>query len=284
MSAPVRLFERRIGRDAARVTRFLRGRMQFRGRSDDLFISSYPRSGTTWMQHIAHALRSGGDVSFQHISHVVPWFERSLALGRCNASDFERLPSPRVFKSHLPRTWLPSGARYLYVERDGRDVAVSYYHLYRSHLGFSGTFDQFYESFLRGDVQYRSWFKHVAGWRAYASDPALLIVQYETLRAGLGGELDRIARFWPLPLAADLRKKLQQLCAFEFMKMHESQFDHALAEPAGGRMSLGGFIRRGESGSFAEHLSPEQQARFFERLREATPRAVLELDLPAFLH
>jgi hypothetical protein len=177
------LLERDRRADALRIARYLRGRVQFKVRADDLFISSYPRSGTTWLQHIAHTLRSGGDSGFAHIADVVPWFERSLALGRCSAADLDHLPSPRVFKSHLPRAWLPRGARYVYVRRDGRDVAVSYFHFYRSHLGFSGSFDQFFEHFLRGDLQYRSWFKHVAGWQRFAADPAQLILDYDALRS-----------------------------------------------------------------------------------------------------
>lgn len=283
-SHQTRLLERDGRADVTRVARYLRGRVEFGVRPDDLFISSYPRSGTTWLQHIAHALRSGGDVSFDHIGHVVPWFERSLALGRCRAAALESLPSPRVFKSHLPRSWLPRGARYLYIERDGRDVAVSYYHFHRSHLGFTGSFEEFFECFLRGNLQYRSWFKHVAGWRSSASDPAQLTLRYESLRDDLAGALDRIATFWGVPLSDELRSRLLEVCGFAFMKEHQAKFDHAEAEPTRSGVQRGQFIRRGESGAFSELLSREQEAQFSKRLRPPSLRAALELDLPAFLH
>lgn len=269
---------------ATRVARFLRGLAEFKVRPDDLFISSYPRSGTTWMQHITHVLRSDGDVSFQHIGEVAPWFERSLALGRQRASDFESLSSPRIFKSHLPRGWLPRGARYIYVQRDGRDVALSYFHFYRSHLGFTGDFAEFFERFLSGSLQYGSWFKHVAGWQAYANDDAQLIVHYERLREDLSGEMTRIASFCGTTLDQEALARLAAVCDFQFMREHEAKFDHASAEPGQTRRQSGAFIRRGASGDHHQGLSVEQQRQYAEHLSRRVRTPTVELHLAAFLH
>ena len=40
--------------------------------------------------------------------------------------------------------------KYSYVARDGKDVAVSYDHLYWTHNGY--TFAEFFDSFLMGEV------------------------------------------------------------------------------------------------------------------------------------
>lgn len=269
--------------DATRVARFLRGLHEFRARPEDIFISSYPRSGTTWMQHILHVIRSRGDVSFQHISDVVPWFERPLALGRTRAGDFEMLSRPRVFKSHLPRAWLPAGARYVYVARDGCDVALSYYHFYCSHLSYRGDFNTFFERFLVGSLQYGSWFRHVAGWQAHASDPAVLIVQYEQLQRDLPRELQRIAAFCQQSLGAAECERLSELCQFSFMREHEAKFDHARAEPDARAFQPGTFIRRGRCGDARQALSAAQRFRYQQRLEAVRP-SHLELNLPAFLH
>jgi Sulfotransferase domain len=270
--------------DAARVARFLQGLRAFHPRADDVFISSYPRSGTTWLQHITHALRSGGDLSFDHINDSVPWFERQLALGRCTAADFAALPSPRLFKSHLPRVWLPRRTRYIYIARDGRDVATSYFHFYRSHLRFAGTFDDFFERFLRGQLQYGSWFKHVAGWRTTVSDPDQLTLSYEQLQAALPAELRRIAQFCGVELPGPRQVELEAHCSFSFMKRHEAKFDHAAREPNGAATAAGQFIREGQTGGFAELFDAAHDRRFHERLRASIRLPTLELRLPAFLH
>ena len=45
--------------------------------SDDLFIVSYPKSGTTWMQQIVKLIRSNGVEDGQRIDHTIPWLEEN---------------------------------------------------------------------------------------------------------------------------------------------------------------------------------------------------------------
>lgn len=269
--------------DSLRVARFLRGLRAYRARADDVFISSYPRSGTTWMQLIVHLLR-GGDASFGHISHVVPWFERSLALGRLSAADLGRIAAPRTFKSHLPHAWLPRGARYLYVHRDGRDVVVSYYHFYRSHLGFVGSFDDFFARFMRGDLQYRSWFDHVADWqRAARRNPAVCVVAYEDLLRDPERTLRAVAAACGTSPSPGRIREVLELASFDAMKRAEDKFDHAAGEPDSAA-PRGRFVRRGEAGAHFEVLRDVQRAAFARRLAAPRVRRLPELRLAAFLH
>ena len=39
-------------------------------RSGDVFTVTYPKCGTTWMTHMLHGLRSGGDLNFDEIQEV----------------------------------------------------------------------------------------------------------------------------------------------------------------------------------------------------------------------
>jgi hypothetical protein len=273
----------RLG-DASRVLSFARGLLEFRSRPDDVFIVTYPRSGTTLMQFMLHQLAGRGDEDFDHISQVAPWFERSLAVGALQARDLEALPSPRIFKSHLAHGWLPGGGRYIYVTRDGRDVAVSYYHFYRSHLRYSGSFEQFFARFLRGDLQYGSWFKHTAGWTAHRDDPRILFLRFEDLVCSLPSCIRTVARFCELELCEERLAEIAHRCSFEWMKRHEERFDFTTER----LLQLGyrrrAFLRSGRTGEGIAALRPEQEAAF--RREAARPRrlADVELDLPQFLH
>lgn len=270
--------------DGARVSRFLHGRSRFVARPDDLYISSYPRSGTTWLQYMLVLLSHDGDPGFEHIGVAAPWFERNLALGRMTAADYARMPSPRVFKSHLPLGWLPRGGRYVYVERDGRDVAVSYYHLYRSHLGFEGDFAAFFELFLAGRLQYRSWFKHVAGWRSQACRPDVCSLRYEDMRGDLPGALERLNRFGGFGRSPARLGELAKLCSFEAMKREQDRFDHATEDSRQAGARTGQFIRSGNSGQYGALLSAAQLAAFDQHAARRTPFAGVECRLDAFLH
>lgn len=270
--------------DAARVARFVRGRLEHRPRDDDLFVVTYPRSGTTWTQFLLHLLATSGEDDFAHISQVTPWFERSLALGTLSAEDLEALPSPRIFKSHLHPAWLPAGARCVYVVRDGRDVAVSYYHLYRSHLGFSGSFDDFFERFLAGDVQYKSWFKHVAAWRAHAERAPVLLLEYERLLEDLPACVEELIAFSRLPVERARLPVILEKASFAYMKAHEDRFDHATGEVLHNGAPRGAFLRSGRRGEGQARLTPSQRAAFAARALRPERLASVELDLAPYLH
>jgi peroxiredoxin len=228
-------------------------------RPDDIFIVTYPRSGTTWMQMILYQLTTEGKMDFPHITTVCPWFERSLKDGTA----YDALPAPRVFKSHLSYPRIPKGpCKYLYVARDGKDVAVSYYYFYTTHMGFKGTFDEFFERFLRGEVHYGSWFRHVRGWWEHRDDPNVLFLRYEELTADLPDCLRRISAFCGFPIAAERWPGILERCSFAFMKRHEGQFDPltALLYEQGFRPN--NHLRQGRAGAGVERISARQARQF----------------------
>ena len=251
--------------NARRVANFLRGRMEFRVRASDVFISSYPRSGTTLTQWILYLLTHEEQPDPEHLTKVSPWFERSLAIGELTAGDLERFASPRVFKSHLPREWLPDGARYIYVERDPKDVLVSYFHFYRSYLGFHGSFDDFYRRFMEGRVQYGSWFDHVSSWRKRSTDPDVLLVRYEDLLSDRKASIRRIVDFlgWERDERWIDRAVIES--GFDAMKRRESVFDHATALLLERGVSQRTFLRAGLSGGAANEISEAQAREIRER-------------------
>jgi hypothetical protein len=267
--------------NARRIANFLRGRMELEVRATDVFISSYPRSGTTLTQWILYLLTHDEQPDPAHLTKVSPWFERSLAIGELAGSDLERFPSPRVFKSHLPRQWLPDGARYIYVERDGLDVLVSYFHFYRAYLGFEGSLDEFHRRFMDGRVQYGSWFEHVAEWRERASDPDVLIVRYEDMLSDRKASIERMVEF--LGWERDERRVDRAVIesSFDAMKRRESVFDHATALLLERGVSPESFLRAGESGRGPSELTDAQVREIRERSSKGRRLAIR--GLPAFL-
>lgn len=271
--------------NALRTTRFLRGKLAFQARHDDVYVVTYPRSGTTWVQFILHLLRSeNAPLDFEHLSQVSPWWERSLALGSRQAEDFETALAPRIFKSHLPRRWLPGAGRFVYVVRDGLDVAVSYHHLYRSHLGYQEDFSAFFERFLSGRLQYGSWVKHVEGWRCFDDRPNVLFLRYETMRGDLRGTLRQLADFTGWSLSPSRETELLELASFDYMKAHEERFDPITETLLDQGLRRGRFIRTGRTGSGAERVTAEMRSRFEALLEQPMRRPDLETRLPDFLH
>jgi hypothetical protein len=253
----------------ARIDLFRLKHLDFVPREDDIFIVTYPRSGTTWMQMILYQLTTDGRVDFPHIAEYCPWFERSVR----SARGFELRPSPRIFKSHLPYEKIPKGpCKYIYVAREGKDVALSCYHLYRNYNGYEGTFPQFFDRFVRGKLSFGSWFRHIEGWWAHRDDQGVLFLTYEELSSDLEHCIRRIAAFIGRDLPPERLAMILERSSFAFMKAHEHQFDPALESLFEQGVQLKSFLRRGRVGEGAVCLTEEQRARFDEafnkRLRE----------------
>lgn len=233
--------------------------LRFTPRADDIFIVTYPRSGTTWMQMILYQLTTDGSMDIPHIAEYCPWFEGSMR----SARGFETRPPPRIFKCHLPYGAIPKGpCKYLYVARDGRDVAVSYYYLYRTHVGYQKSFNEFFEWFMRGKVQYGSWFRHVRGWWRHRHDPNVLFLTYEELVRDLEGCIRKIIAFCRLNVPAERLPGIVERCSFTFMKQHESKFEPAFELLWEEGVQLNTFLRKGRIGDGVQTLTTDQEARF----------------------
>jgi len=224
------------------------------------------------MQMILYQLTTDGNMEISHIAEHSPWFERSADCDK----GYEERTGPRVFKSHLSYKQIPKGpGRYIYVARDGRDVAVSYYNLYRSHNGYKGTFAEFFELFMGGKVMFGSWFNHVGGWWKHRHKLNVLFLTYEELVADLEGCLRRIIAFCHLNVAPERLPLIVERCGFAFMKQDENKFDPAVEAMWQQGARLNRFVRAGKVGEGARQLNREQQARFDQALQG-------KLDLVAF--
>ena len=163
---------------------------KFELRSDDVWVVSYPKAGTTWVQHIVRLLQNGGKDDGRKISDAVPYIDMDIKYPIFSYKvDLNELPFPRAFKSHLPYEFMPCGlpstkpCKYIYVARNPKDVSVSMYHFYQAHNIFppNTTWSDFFQTFINGSLPYGSWFDHVLGWWAYKDDHNVHFIKYEDM-------------------------------------------------------------------------------------------------------
>lgn len=208
------------------------------------------------VQMILYQLLTEREVTFGHISELMPFLERSLRVDE----PIDRLPSPRVLKTHLPRKQVSRWpGRYIYVYRDGRDVLVSYFHMYKNYVNPMIEFLKFFEDFLAGRVQYGSWFQHVATWTTH-QEPHVLFVRYEDLIRETKAEIKRIAEFIGVSILPERNANILEQCSFEFMRRNEAKF--APGSPAWPGRGPGTFIREGRSGGWKDLMTQDQQLAF----------------------
>ena len=194
-------------------------------RSSDVFISSYAKSGTTWLQQIFHTLRTRGDMDFEDISAVVPWLEISPMLGiDINA---EQRANPRGFKSHAKWEDLPRGGKYIVSVRHPADVAYSMFKFMEGWFIEPGTIAV--DDFVRGIfLKSSAYFDHLLSWWAHRSDADVLFFTYEHMKEAPDKIIRAVAQFCELPLDDKLMAITQEHASLSFMQQHKDRFDDAL--------------------------------------------------------
>lgn len=194
----------------------------------DVFIATYPKCGTTWMQQIVHGLRTGGSMDFDEIIEVVPWIESAHDLGMDMESP--QVAVPRAFKTHFSWDEVPKGGRYIYVMRDPRDVLVSFYRFCEGWMFVSGSISM--ETFAREFFIPDDYWGHIGSWWPQRDRDDVLMVCFEDMKRDLASAVRRVAAF--IGVAADpaLLELVTHQASFEFMRVHERQFDDHLVRQA----------------------------------------------------
>ena len=252
--------------------------LAYQGRPQDLFVASYPKSGTTWLQMIIYQLTTDGEMNIPHISCAIPHLENAAT------ARLGEMRDPRMVKTHLPYDLVPKGnGRYLYIVREGLDVAVSLYYHYKRYLHYAGTFEEFFKLFLADKVFYGGWFKHVSDWLRNKRNLKLKIICYENLVNDLWGSIEAIAEFCEIEIDISQKQRILERCSFEFMRKHEAKFDIMYEGVSLEVARLDGstrFLRNGKLGDGRIYVNEPSREAYWEQRAKSVPEISTFLPVP----
>lgn len=226
-------------------------RKQFESLPDDVYLVSYPRSGNTWMRYmLANLIKPGEDWNINTISQVIPDLHKKWP-------DAYIEPSPRIIKSHF----IYQGAyrRVIYLFRDGRDVAISYFDFLKKVHGYRNPFDIYFQEFLSGKLRYGAWHQHVDSWLSRKNEIELIPIKYCDLVENTENQMLKLGEFLGYKWNS---KMIRSAIHKSTLKKQQNDFLKYKYETHARKGYLGGI--HGKPGKWKSILTQEQNNQFWD--------------------
>jgi len=255
-------------------------------RDDDIVISTYAKSGTTWMQQIIAQLLFPAHEGME-VAEMSPWLDLRIPPKHVKLPEVEAQNHRRFVKTHLPVDALVYSpkAKYIYIGRDGRDVVWSMYnhHANANELWYQALNDtpgrigppiekpvdnvrQYFLEWLDQDGHpWRPYWENIRSWWEIRHLPNVLFVHFTDLKKDMEGQMRRTAAFLDIPIDDALMPKMLEFCSFDYMKANATK-----SVPLGGAFWDEGakvFIHKGENGRWRDILTIEDCAAYEERAK-----------------
>lgn len=245
--------------------RFEQYKMMFGERDDDIYIITYPKSGTTMTQMILYQLTTQGEIDFNHIYDVSPWIRNASFKNQPP----QNLPSPRIIKSHDLYKDFTKGTkgRFIYVYRNGMDTAISLYHQQKNYNNENLKFDDFIKNFFKS----KAWFKHTQTWFKNKKKFPILYIRYEDLVKDKKSEIEKIISFCNIQTGKAAIDRAIKYSDFHFMKKNEHLFGDQPGNPK--KTVYDQFIRKGKIGEGKKSFTKEQKEIFDKYYQKFVKRA-----------
>lgn len=137
----------------------------------------------------------------------------------------------------------------VYVARNPKDVAVSFYHLSRLYrtIEFTGDFPQYWDYFEKDLVCYGPYWEHIEeGWK-HRHEPNVLFMFYEDMNRDLPGAIRKVGKFLNKSMTDDQVAKLTEYLSIEQFRNNPSVNQHELKEVRICNAKEEAFVRSGKT-------------------------------------
>ncbi len=247
MTATLRQLRFRAGRTSLRKLLLWH---RHRGlRTNDVFIGSFPRSGTYWFRFQLFEILTGNTADFGLINQSLPW------IGRQDQA-LPVLPGGgRLINTH--ERYRPEYKKAIYLIRDVRDVVLSAFAVDKGRGLFGcsdlSAMEPYLIRFLTGEaIPFGSWQDHVRSWleSPLAKNGNLLVIRYEDMREDPAGILARVVKFLGISAHPHRIRKAIESNSLEKMRAKE---DKAKTVPKASCEDAR-FVRKGEVGGWRNNL------------------------------
>ncbi|XP_063699747.1 luciferin sulfotransferase-like [Culicoides brevitarsis] len=251
-------------------------------RKDDIWIITFPKSGSTWMQEIVWLIDNNCDFE---AAKKIPLTSRSPMLRKIISiqqkiedpndlyvaiDPLDKINPPYYIKNHLPAEYLPDKfwdvkPKLIYVARHPKDTAISFYHYYKLIYQYEGTKDDFLSLFLDGLIEFGPQVTHIYDFWRMRNEPNILFLTYEETKRDLEAVLKKVANFLDKKLSEEQIEELKEHLHIDSMRKNTNVIpvkESVNLENLGLETYQKNFFRRGEAGSYKDEMSEEMSKKF----------------------
>jgi len=262
----------------------------------DVWVVTLPKCGTTWTQEMVWLLANDLDYESAKVPlharyhflefaalhnplHVKKLMDKAKELVPNLPISYEdimgiRTEHRRFVKSHLPMSLNPpdliNKAKVVYVARNPKDMLVSYYH----HLklmkiqGFNKDLETLFEYFIKGQTLETPFFPHVLEAWNLRHHPNMCFIFFEDMKRDLKGVITKVAKFLGKSLTEEQLDKLAQHLHFDNFKKNPYVNSEEMKMIPGLADNERSFIRKGKTGDWKNHFTPEMERRMDAWVKE----------------
>ncbi|XP_033736239.1 sulfotransferase family cytosolic 1B member 1-like [Pecten maximus] len=239
----------------------LRSMPDWKARDDDVMICTYPKSGTHWLWEIVSMM-------VRKKAERIKTVKETAMMEIMAKETHDNIPSPRVLNTHvyfeyLPKDFAERKCKIIYALRNPKDVAVSFFnhHSKIREYEFSGTWEDYVQRYIKGDLDYGTWFDYTLKWEKFMTDNQdypIFVTTFEDMKEDSLREVTRIAKFLGVDCDQTFLQEVNDLCHFDRMKKEKN----ALEQADGWKGDEPGMYRKGEVGDWKNWFTVAQSEQF----------------------
>ncbi|XP_071504985.1 sulfotransferase 1B1-like [Diadema antillarum] len=250
-------------------------------RPDDVFIITFPKSGTHWMSEIVGLILSNGyseKVDRSLLSSAIEMIDMDEKLPKTREEEeqnppkltpfidiIRKAPSPRTILSHLRRDRFPQDimlkkAKVIYVARNPKDVTSSWFNMVTlNNKSLPISWEENFRVFLEGGMAWGPWPEHVKEFWEIRDEQNMLFLFYEDLLSDPIKHIKHIASHIGRPLSEEsLQRVVENSSILAMKKTYRRE-----SEKNGGRMATHQqFLSKGIAGAWKERFTVAQNETF----------------------